>query len=154
MGDTMLKRVDFTCLQELLKGEMDQNMEQLQNSIDQKMEQLQNSRDQKMEYLLNSMVDMILHILDERIHKGDNVTQGNHENKDNFFFQPQSHMENILTNAKNIKIESYNHDYSSLQGLHNLGYNLAQRNYFIPKIDMSKFDGKDLITWIFYMDII
>jgi hypothetical protein len=82
---------------------MDQNMKQLQNSMDQKMEQLQ-----------NSIVTMILHTLYERFPRGDIGAQGNHENGENKIVEPQSHMENILTNVKNIKIESQNHDYSSL----------------------------------------
>ena len=32
------------------------------------------------------------------------------------------------------------------------GFNSGQRNYFIPKIDMRKLDGKDPITWIFQME--
>jgi hypothetical protein len=31
-------------------------------------------------------------------------------------------------------------------------FNAAPRNYFIPKINMRKFDGKDPITWIFQME--
>jgi hypothetical protein len=84
--------------------------------------------------LQNSMSSMILHALDERLPKGDIKMQGNHEN------------------VEEIKIESQNHDYSSLQDPHHQGFNVAPRNYFIPKIDMRKFDGKDPITWIFQME--
>ena len=33
-----------------------------------------------------------------------------------------------------------------------MGFNFGPRNYFIPKIDMRKFDNKDPITWIFHME--
>ena len=32
------------------------------------------------------------------------------------------------------------------------GFNSGPRNYFIPKIYMRKFDGKDPIMWIFQME--
>ena len=36
--------------------------------------------------------------------------------------------------------------------IHIFGFNLAETNYFIPKIDMSKFDGNYPLTWIFQME--
>ena len=80
------------------------------------------------------MSSMILYSLDDRIPIRDFKMKGNHEN------------------IEEIKIESQNHDYSSLQNPHHQGFNVAPRNYFIPKIDMRKFDGKDTITWIFQME--
>jgi hypothetical protein len=61
-------------------------------------------------------------------------------------------MGKILTNVENMKIESHNHDYSSLQYPHNYGFNSMPRNYLIPKIDMRKFDVKYPIIWIFQME--
>jgi hypothetical protein len=52
-------------------------------------------------------------------------------------------------NVEEIKIKPQNHDYSSSLDLHHQGFQLAPRNYLIPKIDMWKFDGKDHTTWIF-----
>jgi hypothetical protein len=89
------------------------------------------------------MEAMLLHTLDERFPKSDIVTQGNHENKENKIVEPQSHMGKILTHLENMKIESQNHDHSSLQDPHHRGSTWDQRNYLIPKIDMRKFDGKD-----------
>jgi hypothetical protein len=59
------------------------------------------------------------------------------------------YMGKILTNVENVRIEPRDHDYSSFQDLHHGGFNSTPRNYLIPTIYMSKFDGKDLITWIF-----
>jgi hypothetical protein len=50
--------------------------------------------------LQNSMSSMILHAQDERLPKGDIKIQGNQENREE------------------IKIESHNHDYSSLEDPH------------------------------------
>jgi hypothetical protein len=75
--------------------------------------------------------------------------QGNHENKENKVVETQSHMGSILSHLESTNIESHNHDHSLLQDPHHQGFKSAPRNYFIPKIDMRKFDGKDPITWIF-----
>ena len=48
----------------------------------------------------------------------------------------------------NQKLESLKCDDS----LHHHGFNSGTRNYFIPKIDLRKFDGNDPITGIFQMD--
>ena len=87
-----------------------------------------------MEELKNSIKTILLHTLDERFHQGDIMTQGNH------------------VNVEKIKFEPQNHDYSSPPNLHHRGFHSTRRNYLIPKIDMRNFDGKDPITWIFYMD--
>ena len=80
------------------------------------------------------MSSMILHALYERLPIGDIKMQGNHEN------------------IEEINIESQNHDYSSLQDPHHQGFKSTPRNYFVPKIDMRKFDGKDPIAWIFHVE--
>jgi hypothetical protein len=95
------------------------------------------------------MESMLLHTLDERFPKSDIVTQGNNENKENKIIEPWSHMGKILTHLENMKIESQNHDHSSLQDPSSLGFNSGPRNYLIPNIDMRKFYGKYPITWIF-----
>ena len=66
------------------------------------------------------------------------------EEKDDFF---QSCLEKIEKQLENMKLESSKVDDS----LQRPGFNSVPRNYFIPKIDMRKFDGKDPITWIFQM---
>ena len=63
------------------------------------------------------------------------------EKKDSF----QSHLEKIEKQLESRKLESSKVDDS----LQHHGFNSGPRNYFIPKIDMRKFDGKDPITWIF-----
>ena len=30
--------------------------------------------------------------------------------------------------------------------------NIGEKNHHIPKMDMMKFDGKDLVTWILHME--
>ena len=66
------------------------------------------------------------------------------ENHDLF----QSCLEKIEKQSESRKLESSKID-DSLQ--HN-GFNSCPRNYFIPKNDMRKFDGKDPIMWIFQME--
>jgi hypothetical protein len=84
------------------------------------------------------------------IPKRDMEIQGNHENKENNGVETQSHMGSILSQLESTNTEFQN--YSSLQDPHHQGFKSAPRNYFIPKIDMRKFDGKDPITWIFQME--
>ena len=64
------------------------------------------------------------------------------EEKEDLF---QSRLEKIKKQLENRKLES-SKVYNSLQ---HHGFNSGPRNYFIPKIDMQNFDGKDPITWIF-----
>ena len=57
----------------------------------------------------------------------------------------QSHLENIEKQLESKKFESSKVDDS----LQHHGFNSGARNYFIPKLYMRKFDGKDPIMWIF-----
>ena len=57
-------------------------------------------------------------------------------------------MENIEKQLKSRNLESSNINDS----LQHHRFNLGPRNYFIPKIDMQKFDKKDPITWLFQME--
>jgi hypothetical protein len=60
--------------------------------------------EQNMKQLQNSITTMILHTLDERFLEGDIGTEGNHENREE--------------NVEKIRIDSKNHNYSSLQDIH------------------------------------
>ena len=57
-------------------------------------------------------------------------------------------MDNIEKQLENKRFEST----KSNDTLHYHRFNSGSRNYFIPKIDMRKFDGKAPITWIFQME--
>jgi hypothetical protein len=130
---------------------MDENKVQVKSKMQQMERKMNENKEQmgkKMEELKNSMATIFLH-LDERLPKGDT---GNIENKDNNIVEPQLHMGNILKNVENMSMDSHNHDYSSLKGPYHRGFNSTPRNYFIPKIDTRKFDGKNPITWIFQME--
>ena len=67
------------------------------------------------------------------------------EEKEDLF---QSRLEKIEKKMESRKLESSKVDGSRQHH----GFNLGPRNYFIPKIDMRKFDGKDPIMWIFQME--
>ena len=67
------------------------------------------------------------------------------EEKEDLF---QSRLEKIEKQLESKKLESSQVDDS----LQHHGFNSGPRNYFIPKIGMRKFDGKDPITWIFQME--
>ena len=66
------------------------------------------------------------------------------EKKDLF----QSRLEKIEKQLESTNLESSKFNYS----LQHHGFISGPRNYFIPKIYMRKFDGKDPITWIFQME--
>ena len=57
-------------------------------------------------------------------------------------------MDKIEKQLESRKLESSKVDDS----LQHHRFNSSPRNYFIPKIDMRKFYGKDPITWIFKME--
>ena len=63
--------------------------------------------------------------------------------------ETQFNIESIVTQLENERIESPTPNHSLLQDSHHHGFNLGPRNYFIPKIDMRKFNVNDPMTWIF-----
>ena len=67
------------------------------------------------------------------------------EEQDNLF---QPRLEKIEEQLESRNLESSKFDDS----LQHHRFNSGPWNYFIPKIDMWKFDGKDPITWIFQME--
>jgi len=87
--------------------------------------------EENIEYLKSSMSTLLLHTLQEKLLKVDIKMQGYHEN------------------MEEINVESQNHDFSSPQDPHHKRFNEILSNYFILKINMIKFDGKDVITWVF-----
>ena len=60
----------------------------------------------------------------------------------------QLRLEKIEKQLESRKLEFSKFDDS----LQHHGFNAGPRNYFTPKIDMRKFDGKDPIMWIFQME--
>ena len=60
----------------------------------------------------------------------------------------QSLLEKMKKQLQSRKFEPSKDDDS----LQHHGFNSGPRNYFIPKIDLRKFDGKDPVTWIFQME--
>ena len=67
------------------------------------------------------------------------------EEKEDLF---QSSLDKIEKQLEIRKLESSKFDDS----LQHHGFNSGPRNYFIPIIDMRKFDGKDPTTWIFLIE--
>jgi hypothetical protein len=80
----------------------------------------------------------------QRIPKRDMEIQVKHESKKNNGVETQSHVGSILSQLERTNTKSYNH--SSLQDPDHCGLNVAPRNYFILKINMRKFGGKNHIT--------
>ena len=62
----------------------------------------------------------------------------------------QSPMGNISSQLEstNIKLQNHTHEFL-VQDPHNQGFKSTLRSYYIPKIYIRKFDGSDLVTWIF-----
>ena len=91
-------------------------------------------RKEDVEYLKELMNDIkhsvILHVSTQEEDK--------EENEDLF----QSCLEKIEKKLKSMKLESS----KASDSLEHHGFNLGPRNYFISKIDMRKFDGKDPVT--------
>ena len=70
------------------------------------------------------------------------IQEEDEEKKDDLF---QSRLEKIEKQLESRKLKSSKF-YDSVQ---HHGFNLGPRNYFVPNIDMIKFDGKEPIMWIF-----
>ena len=71
------------------------------------------------------------------------------ENKD---VESQSLTGKVEAQLKIKKLESLTYDISSIEYPHFHGFNSTPRNYFIPKINMIKFDGNYHVVWIFQME--
>ena len=71
------------------------------------------------------------------------------ENKD---VESQSLTGKVEAQLRIKKFESLTYDISSTKDPHFHGFNLAPRNYFIPNIDMIKFDDNYHVAWIFQME--
>ena len=57
----------------------------------------------------------------------------------------------MFPNGKNIVVET--HDENKINVNRDfINSNVGGKNHHIPKMDMRKFDGKDRVTWILYME--
>ena len=66
-----------------------------------------------------------------------------------------SRLEKVVENMKDEfkkELDALKYDISLLQDPDFHGFNLAPRNYFIPKINMRMFDANYPLTWIFRKD--
>ena len=82
-------------------------------------------------------------------HTHKSFTQEVNENKDVESLSLTGKVEAQLK-IKNFKSLTY--DISLAKDAHFHGFNSAPRNYFIPNIDMIKFDGNYHVAWIFQME--
>ena len=71
---------------------------------------------------IEGLMEGLTKLLQERLLNGENVVEETHDE-----------------NKRNV-----NHDF--------IDSNIGTKNHHVPKIDMSKFDGKDPITWILQME--
>ena len=73
------------------------------------------------------------------------------EVKENKYVESQSLIGKVEAQLKTNKFDSLSYDLSLAQYPHFHVFNSTPRNYFIPKINTSKFDGNYPLTWIFQM---
>ena len=91
----------------------------------------------KMKEMMMERIANLIQNLEGKIPKGDDVGQGFQEDKDNFL------VDQLYINKNTPR--GFDSNNGSNQGW-------SPRGIQVPKIDMSKFDGKDPITWIFHME--
>ena len=101
-----------------------------------------------LKYDIHSIKEEILNEIRVR-HTRKSFTQEVNENKD---VESLSLTGKVEAQLKIKKFESLKYDLSSAKDPHFHGFNSAPRNYFIPNIDMIKFDGNYQVTWIFQME--
>ena len=60
-------------------------------------------------------------------------------------------LQEMLTNGERVVKET--HDENKINVNHDfIDSNIGLKTHHVPKIDMRKFDGKDLVTWILQME--
>ena len=139
-----------------MENKMNENSAHMENKMDETRYQMEKNMNEMHKYMspnkeeIQKSMKTLETILLQRIPNMDMEIQGNHENNKNNGVEIQSHMRSILSQQGSTNIEFQNH--SLLQDRHHQSLNATPRNYFIPKIDTRKFDGKDPITWIFQME--
>jgi hypothetical protein len=102
-----------------------------------------------LKYDIHSMREEILNEIRVR-HTHKSFTQEEvNENKD---VESLSLIGKVEAQLKIKKFESLTYDLSSAQDTHFHGFNSTPRNYFIPNIDMIKFDDNYPVAWIFQME--
>ena len=102
-----------------------------------------------MKYDIHSIKEEILNEIRVR-HTRKSFTQ--EEVIENKVVESQSLTGKVEEQLKINNFESLTYDISLAQDPHFHGFNSAPRNYFIPNIDMTKFDGNYQVTWIFQME--
>ena len=112
------------------------DLDNLQIHIEERMIHMENI----VGHMKDNIVGRVVKILQnpkEKIHKGDDVGQGTHDDKNT------THVEQPSINKHAPR--GFDSNMGSNQGW-------SPRGLQLPKIDMRKFDGKDPITWIFQME--
>jgi hypothetical protein len=108
----------------------------LEERLENKMEHMDNKMEKGMGHIDNNM-EMIAKLIqnpEEKIHKGGDVSQGTQEDKDS------AHIEQPSINKHSPR--GFDSNNGSSQVWSTRGIQLLKNN-------MSMFDGKDPITWIF-----
>ena len=120
----------------------------LEKEIESMKEEFQKDLD-ALKYDIHSIKEEILNEIKVR-HTHKSCTQEEvDENKD---VESRSLTVKVEAQLKIKKFESLRYGLSSAQDPHFHGFNSTPRNYFIPNIDMIKFDGNYPVTWIFQME--
>ena len=99
-----------------------------------------------LKYDINSIKEEILNEIRVR-HTRKSFTQ--EEVNENKYVESLSLTEKVEAQLKIKKLESLTYDLSTNQDSHFHGFNSTPRNYFIPNINMIKFDGNYHVVWIF-----
>ena len=117
---------------EVLKKDVEAKMDSLKKGMEAKMDGMEARMEAKMDDMKDNMENMkndlkadmkgLTKLIQEMFPNGENVVD-------------ETHDENKI---------NVNRDF--------INSNVGWKNHHIPKIDMRKFDGKDLVTWILQMD--
>ena len=111
------------------------DLDNLQTWIEERMGDIENTV-RHMEANIEIIVKLIQH-QEENIPSENDVGQGTHDDKNS------AHLEKPSINKQGLR--GFDSNIGSNRGWFTMGIQL-------PKIDMRKFDGKDPITWIFWME--
>ena len=108
----------------------------MEKKLEESMETNMGNMEKKLEESMERIVNLIQHP-EEKLPNDDKVGQGTHDERNSSHFEKPSF--NKSTPG------GFDSNTGSNQGW-------FPRGILLPKIDMRKFDGKDLITWIFQIE--
>ena len=135
---------------EVLKKDVETNMDGLKKGVESKMDGLKNGMESNidgMESKIDGMevgMESKMDDVEAKMENMKNDLKADMEGLTKLIQQIFPNGENIVEETHDENKIIFNHDF--------INSNVGLKNHHIPKMDMRKFDGKDPVTWILQME--